>query len=132
MVGGAFEGDLGHNILYENPGNSNHWLTLFLEGVKSNRDAIGARVRVNVRQPDGSERAIRTTVGTGGSFGANSLRQEIGLGDATEIVSVEIQWPRPGVPNSTFTGLKMDAAYRLKEDATAAVPVVLKRISLAK
>ncbi|MEZ4942293.1 MAG: FG-GAP-like repeat-containing protein [Saprospiraceae bacterium] len=132
VVGGAFEGDLGHNILYENPGNSNHWLTLFVEGVKSNRDAIGARVRVNVRQPDGGTRAIRATVGTGGSFGANSLRQEIGLGDATEIESVEIQWPRPGVPNSTFTGLQMDAAYRLKEGATAAEPVALKRIVFKK
>src|SRR5713101_6602951 len=47
-MGGAVSGDVYHNVLYQNPGNSNHWITLKLEGVLSNRAAIGARIRVVV------------------------------------------------------------------------------------
>src|SRR6187399_1465658 len=39
-MGGAFSGDTAFNVLYENPGFSNHWLTLKLEGVQSNRAAF--------------------------------------------------------------------------------------------
>ena len=53
VLGAAFEGDVYENVLLENPGHGNHWLTLHLEGVRSNRDALGARVRVRVRRPAG-------------------------------------------------------------------------------
>ncbi len=130
VVGGAFEGDLGNNILYENPGNKNHWITLFLEGSTCNRDAMGARIHVTVQQVNGAQRHIYATVGTGGSFGSSSLRQEIGLGNAGKIISVEIQWPKPGVPNSVFTNLSLDQTYKMKEGQANAVPVNLKKIRL--
>jgi hypothetical protein len=117
VVGGAFDGDLGNNILYNNPGNTNKWVTLFLEGTTCNRDAVGARINVTVQQRDGKQRNIYATVGTGGSFGASSLQQEIGLGDATRIVSVQVQWPKPGVPNTIYTEVPMNAAIKLKEGA---------------
>ncbi len=47
-MGGAYTDDKAFSALYENPGNSNHWITLSLEGVRSNRSAIGARVTVEV------------------------------------------------------------------------------------
>ena len=46
VMGGAFSGDQYQNLLFENPGNDNHWITLQLVGVESNRDGIGARIRV--------------------------------------------------------------------------------------
>ena len=73
VMGGAFEGDLYQNVLYENPGHGNRWLRLFPQGVQSNRGAVGGRVRVRVRQPDGSTRDIHHLIGSGGSFGANPL-----------------------------------------------------------
>ena len=41
-MGGAYPGDIYQSVLYRNPGNGNHWITLELEGVKSNRAAFGA------------------------------------------------------------------------------------------
>ena len=40
-MGGASPGDRYHNILFENPGQGNHWLNLKLKGVKTNRAALG-------------------------------------------------------------------------------------------
>ena len=126
VAGGAVEGDIGNNILYENPGNNNKWITLCLEGETSNRDAIGARIKITVSQSNGSQRDIYASVDTGGSFGSSSLRQEIGLGKATGIVSIEVQWPKPGLPNSVFTNVPMNAAFKIKEGASAVEPVKMK------
>src|SRR4029078_9965945 len=46
VLGGAYTGDKYYTALYANPGHENHWLKLKLEGVTSNRSAIGARIRV--------------------------------------------------------------------------------------
>lgn len=132
VAGGAFEGDRGRNILYENPGNNNRWLTLILEGKTSNRDAMGAKIKVRVRQKNGVTRDIFVTVGTGGSFGASSLRQEIGLGDAAEIVSVEVRWPKAGVPNTLYKDIALDTVVKLKEGNDRAEAVMLKSIPLRR
>ena len=115
VVGGAFEGDIGNNLLYENPGNTNHWVTLFLEGTTCNRDAMGARIKVTTVESTGAKRQIWATVGSGGSFGASSLRQEIGLGKAVKIESIEVQWPKPGLLNTIYQNIPMDTALKLKE-----------------
>jgi hypothetical protein len=118
VAGGAYEGDTAHDCLYLNPGSKNHWVTLQLTGVKSNRIALGAEICVTVVTPHG-ERKIYKTVNTGGSFGNNPLRQEIGLGDATSIQQVEIRWPASGI-RQTVTHLSMDRFYKIKEgDANA-------------
>ncbi len=123
-MGGAFSGDVYRNALFENPGHGNRWLKLKLEGVKSNRSAIGAKIKVVARTPAG-ERSIYKTVNSGGSFGANPLRQEIGLGDALAIERVEVFWPATG-KTQTFTGIGMDKGYHFKEDASAAGLLELK------
>ena len=41
QTGGAVNGDKYHNILFQNPGQGNHWLTVKLVGKKTNRAAIG-------------------------------------------------------------------------------------------
>ncbi len=78
--------------LFENPGFGNNWITIKLIGVKSNRSAIGARIQIEVKEKDGN-RFIYADVNSGGSFGANSLQQEIGLGQAVKINSLKIFWP---------------------------------------
>ena len=117
-MGGAYEGDTAHSVLFENPGHGNHWISLTLAGTKSNRAAIGARIRVRV-QERGSQRDIFRTVGTGGSFGGNPLRQEIGLGKAERIVQVTVNWPASGV-TQTFEGLARDSRYVIREGSALA------------
>lgn len=125
-MGGAYVGDTSFNVLYHNPGNTNRWLKLKLEGTKSNRAAIGARIHVTVQTPGGPRQVYRT-VSSGSSFGSNPLRQEIGLGNATKIESVEIKWPASGI-RQTFTDLELDRFYRVREGDSSALPFHLKRI----
>jgi FG-GAP-like repeat/ASPIC and UnbV len=124
VVGGAFEADHYHSQLFANPGHGNNWLKLKLEGIKTNRAAIGARIKVVVQAGEG-ERAIYRTVGSGASFGAASVRQEIGVGPATVVKRVEIFWPVTGV-TQVVTGLQINQFYQVREGTDQAVKVELK------
>ena len=121
-MGGAFLADKAYSALYLNPAGGNHWLRLELEGARSNRSAIGARIKVELKTRNGT-RYLYRTVGSGGSFGCSPLRAEIGLKDAEGILSVEILWPATG-KIQRLTGLLRDRGYRVREDASAAVEVV--------
>ena len=126
IMGGLLEGDSFHRVLFENPGGGGRWVTLVLEGVAANRSAIGARLRVTVRRPDGSTRDVHHLVGTGGSYGSQSLQAELGLGDATAIESVEIAWPGSGT-RQTVRGdaVGLDSCWKIVEGEG---PVRLERI----
>jgi hypothetical protein len=124
VVGGAVDGDHYQNQLFANPGHGNHWLKLTLEGVKTNRCAMGARVKV-VLEEGGREREIHRIVGTGGSFGSTTLRQEIGLGKATAVRRVEIFWPVSGT-TQVLKGLQANRCYHVREGDLAATPVALR------
>lgn len=126
--GGAYAGDFARNALYHNPGSTNRWLKLKLEGVKANRAAIGARITVNLQTPKGS-RELHRVVSSGGSFGCNPLRQEIGLGDATVITSVEIRWPGSGT-RQTVTGLEPNHSYQIREGQTPAIALQLHPVNI--
>ena len=130
VIGGAYSGDVFFNALYENPGNSNGFVQLELQGVKTNRAAIGARLQVHVRGPGGA-RTIYDTVSTGGSFGSAPLRREIGLGNATSIDRVEVFWPVTGVTEK-FTSIAPGNAYRLVEGSGAATLVKRPSFRLAR
>lgn len=95
VLGGAYPGDAFRNVLFENPGFGNHWLTVRLVGTASARCAIGAQLRVTVRDGEAS-RVIRRDVTAGGSFGGNPLRQTIGLGQADRIERLQVFWPKTG------------------------------------
>lgn len=127
-LGGAFEGDLARNALFANPGHGNHWAKLRLEGTRANRPGNGARLTLKVRGPSG-ERTLHRTVGTGGSFGCNPLRQEIGLGDARTILSMRIEWPGSGTVQ-TFEDLEPDRFYRLRETHPVVERIPLRTFSL--
>ncbi len=92
-IGGAVPGDRHAFRLFENPGNDNDWITVKLVGVKTNRSAIGARIHLTVENAGAPPREIYRTVGSGGSFGASPLEQQIGLGKSALISNIEIWWP---------------------------------------
>ncbi|MCC5025237.1 MAG: CRTAC1 family protein [Candidatus Synoicihabitans palmerolidicus] len=119
VVGGAFSGDHYPNQLFANPGNKNHWLKLSLQGVRSNRPGLGARIKVVTQSPSGL-REIHRVVSSGGSFGSSALtRQEIGLGQATSIDRVEITWPATG-ETQVLRDLAIDQHYHVRENAPRA------------
>src|SRR5262249_22516352 len=56
-LGGAVPGDKHAMRVFENPGNDNDWINVRLTGVKSNRAAIGARIKVTVENDGRGERS---------------------------------------------------------------------------
>ena len=117
-IGGAFDADGFWSVLFQNPGHAgNHWVTLRLTGKKANRNAIGARVRIRVKNVGGGSRDIFHVVGSGGSFGANSLQAEIGLGSAEVIEFIEVRWPGSGLVQN-FIAPTMDHIYRVVEGSS--------------
>ena len=118
VVGGAISSDHYHNQLFANPGHGNHWLKLKLEGVQSNRAALGARLKLVLKTANG-ERVIHRSVTAGSSFGGNPFRVEFGLGQALAVVRAEIFWPVTG-RTQILTGLEIDHSYHVREGAAAA------------
>jgi len=112
-MGGVYVGDRFPSLLLKNPGHGNRWLTLRLEGTSANRDAIGARVRIDVVGPAGA-RSLHRVMSSGGSWGANSLQLEVGLGAAEAIERVVVVWPS-ATGEQAFQGLAVDSAYVLRE-----------------
>ncbi|NNE35956.1 MAG: CRTAC1 family protein [Rhodothermales bacterium] len=93
VMGGALSGDRYQNVLFENPGSANAWITLRLVGTRSNTNAIGARISVSALSAGRAVREIHRTVDSGGSFGGSSYRSEIGLGPDVDRVDITIRWP---------------------------------------
>ena len=118
QVGGAYPGDAFGNVLFRNPGFGNHWLAIRLDGVRSNRFGIGARIRVEIKAPGGA-RVVHRSVNSGGSFGCGSLIQHIGVGDATR-VALEVFWPLTG-QTQRFTDVPLDRRITVNEDRSALI-----------
>jgi len=115
-IGGAIPGDRHAFRLFENPGNGNDWISLHLVGAKSNRAAIGARIKITVETEQHSQRSIYRTVGSGGSFGASPLTQHIGLGKAVRISDIEIWWPATNT-RQHFTNVEKNQFLEIREFA---------------
>ena len=92
QLGGFYPGDQYRNVLFKNPGHGNRFLIVKLVGTQSNRNGVGARIRVTVNTPQGKQ-TLHRAVGSVSSFGGSPLRQEIGLGIADSIERIEIDWP---------------------------------------
>jgi hypothetical protein len=81
------------DFLYHNDGNSNRWLRVKLVGTASNRAGIGAKIRIKAAIA-GSERwQLRQISGGDGENNSDSLIPHFGLGDATGIDVVRVEWP---------------------------------------
>jgi ASPIC and UnbV len=114
QMGGAVESDAYHNILFQNPGQGNNWLTVKLKGTKSNRPAIGARIKV-VTSGDRPLTVYRH-VTTGSSWGCNPLQQTIGLAKAERVALMEIHWPTTGT-TQVFHDIAVNQAIEVTEFA---------------
>jgi len=87
------KGQSGLNALFLNNGNSNQWVVIKAEGRMSNRAAIGAKVRVKATIGGKVMWQLREISGGGGLGSQNDLRAAFGLGDATSVDCVRIEWP---------------------------------------
>lgn len=119
-MGGAVPGDEYHNALFQNPGHDSQWLTVKLVGKKSNRAAIGARLKVVTSGP--APRTIYRSITSGSSFGGNPLQQTIGLGKTERVASLEVHWPTSHT-TQTFRDLAVNQSLEVTE--FAAQPRVL-------
>jgi len=77
-------------ILVNSADNANHWLLMKLVGRRSNRDAIGARVKVTT--PSGRTLYNHVT-GSVGFMSTSDLRLHFGLGAESRAATIEIAWP---------------------------------------
>ncbi len=57
------------------------------------RAALGAKLRVDLTQPDGKTRSVYRTIGASSSYGGSSLVELVGLGDADSVASLSVTWP---------------------------------------
>ena len=88
-----------------------HWVAFDLEGTRSNRDAIGARIRVRT----GDHWQSSEVAAGGGYLSGNSLRQHFGVGDRTRIDEVSIDWPSGG--RTRLLDLDVDRLHAIVEAA---------------
>jgi|ERR1044071_8690858 hypothetical protein len=83
----------GNSALFHNNGNSNHWINIKLVGTASNRSGVGAKVRLlaTIRGNTFWQRGdISASLSEAGQ---SDIRASFGLGDATNIDTVRIEWP---------------------------------------
>jgi hypothetical protein len=92
-----------------------HWLMLKLVGTRSNRSAIGARVRLVA----GGATRVQEVRGGGSYYAQNDLRVHFGLGRTAAIERVEVRWPN-GLEEQ-WTGIGVDRIVTLTEGTGAAV-----------
>lgn len=115
QLGGFYPDDKFRNACFLNPGHpGNGYLSVELIGTRSNRDAIGARLTLELTLPGGGIRKIHRAVGSVSSFGGSPLnRQEIGIGDASAVHRLVVRWP--GGESETFTGIPRNTAVTIRE-----------------
>ena len=88
---------------------ANHWVTVKLAGVRSNRDAIGARVHAAA----GSAEQWQEVRGGGSYLSQNDFRVHFGLGSAARLDRLDVRWPN-GLEES-WEHLDVDRFHTLKE-----------------
>lgn len=108
-------GGLAHVLINETP-TKNHWITLRLTGHKSNRDGIGAVVKLTTSQ--GSQWVTVTT--SGGYLSASDPRVHFGLGESPIASAIEIHWPSGIVQN--LTNIQGDRQIQVDEPTGATSP----------
>ena len=82
-----------HALLRNEASGLHNWLQVELVGVKSNRDAVGARVITKVK----GKLQMREVVLGDGYGSQNTLRQHFGLGDSDSVDELTVRWPRSGI-----------------------------------
>ena len=91
--------------------------------------AFQARIKIVVENENGTSRTIYNSLGSGGNFGANSLQMEIGLGTATKISSIEVDWPDGKPQYIGYGGTAMKQRILIREDSDQIHKQELKEFS---
>ena len=100
-------------LLENRTGSSSHWVGLDLQGTTSNRDALGARVRLTAGELVQTREVSRTH----GYLSQRDARLLFGLGKHTRVDSVAIRWPGGGL--QILRDLPVDGYLVIREDADA-------------
>jgi hypothetical protein len=106
------------HILLDKTVTANHWITLHLTGHKSNRDGIGAVVKLTTSH--GSQWVTATT--SSGYLSSSDPRVHFGLGEIPVAESIEIRWPSGIV--QTLTNVKGDRQIQVDEPPASLQPSV--------
>jgi len=97
--------------LLRNRRGAGHWIGFELEGTRSNRDAVGARVRIRT----GDHWQTRVVTSGSGYLSGSSLRQHFGIGNATHVDEVVIDWPSG--ERSELRDFAADRLHHLREES---------------
>ena len=113
------------SLLRNDGGNANNWLTVQLVGTKSNRDGIGASLRLT------SEGVVQVEQAKGGMsyMSASDPRIHFGLSKRTKITSLEINWPSGQIDR--LTNVPINQIITVKE-GTGIIPRQFPKIPSAK
>ncbi len=103
---------------FHNRTQGGHSLVLRLEGSRSGRNAVGARVVVE----SGGRRQSVIRAGGGSYLSASDSRLHIGIGDRSRVRSVEVSWPSGH--KDCFEDLEADTGYLLREGQAVPQPLV--------
>jgi hypothetical protein len=103
------------SLLVNQVKSGNHWIAFKTVGTKSNRDGIGAKIRVKA-----GDRILVDEVRSGSSYDSNNdMRVHFGLGRNDKVDWAEVRWPS-GLTEK-FSGLHVDGIQNLKEGSGAAI-----------
>jgi enediyne biosynthesis protein E4 len=100
-------------LLHNTGGSGNHFINLKLVGTKSNRDAMGARIKLVA----GGISQIREIAGGGSYLSQSDLRANFGLGPSKRAETVEIWWPSGA--RQAFKNVDADRFYLIEEGKDA-------------
>jgi len=96
-------------LLRNDGGNKKNWIMIHLIGTKSNRDAIGSRIRLTT----GNKTQTRWRVSSSGYLSQSDYRVHFGLGDNTRVDKIEIRWPSGKI--QTLEKIKANQVITVKE-----------------
>jgi hypothetical protein len=105
-------------LLHNESGRQNHWLGVKLQGKACNRDAVGARLRWSA----GGVVRSRLKTGGGSYLSSHDPRLVLGLGAATRVDWVEVEWPLPSGRTERFADLAVDRYVTLAEGTGDRLP----------
>jgi hypothetical protein len=135
-IGGFIPGDKYNKALFANPISGpakSNWISIKLNGTKSNRAAVGAKIKLTVTDAAGKQSLRYREITSGGSFGASPFTQHIGLGSlkAGKIDAIEIEWPASKT-KQTFRDVASDQFIEINEATTEYKPLSRHAFSLIK
>jgi hypothetical protein len=113
----------GNNVMYLNNGNGNKWINIRCVGMVSNKAGIGAKVFIRSTINSVVVRQMQVVSSqTGGAIsGQGSLNADFGLGNATIIDSIRIEWPSGIIDKYTNVPVSQ---FRVAIEGQGLTPVV--------